>query len=106
MSFSSDPAPYLIAGGFILTAALTFRFGLRGSRWSAVGSSLAAVVWWLAGVAHSLLRDGGNYENSRFAIWAGLGMAVPLILLFYWIGGSLGVGLGLTLRHFTKKRGT
>ena len=105
MTLPSDPAPYIIACGFVLTAILTFRFGARrGTIWSALVSTSAAIIWWLYGVAEAVVRDGGTSDSSRFSIWAGLLMGVPLILLFYWIGGSLGAALGLTSRHITRRR--
>ncbi|WAC60006.1 hypothetical protein [Brevundimonas sp. SL130] len=104
MTFRSDPALYLIVGGFLLTAGLTFRFGIRGLAGSAVALILATIVWWLYGVGEALMRDDGASESSRFAIWAGLLMGVPLILLFCAIGGSVGAVLGLTSRRLVQKQ--
>lgn len=105
MTLTTDPAPYIATAGFILTSGLVVRFGLRGVLWSLLVSIFSAMIFWLCLVAWSLLENGGSYESSRFTIWAGLGMAVPLILLFYWIGGSVGGGLVLAIRHLKRATG-
>lgn len=103
MSLPSDPALYLIVGGFIFTAGLPFHFGLRGLAGSSVASILATIVWWLYGVGEALMRDDGASESSRFAIWAGLLMGVPVILFFYGVGGALGAAAVLTSRQLLKR---
>lgn len=105
MALPSDPMPYIIAAGLVVT--LLLHGGLKGNRglfWSALtGVSLPLAVW-LCAVASVLVYDGGTSDSSRFTIGAGLVIGVGLSVVFYSVGALAAAILVLVARAAIDKR--
>lgn len=90
--------------GALITLVLLSLWGGRGLLWSLVVGSGPPLLIWLFAVAEALLREGGASDESKFAIWAGLGMGVGIVVAAWLVGAVPGSAAGQILRTALRLR--